>query len=511
MHELLAQLYAYARETWRYRWLAIGMAWLACIGGWLFVYQMPDVYRASARVHVDTDSVLRPLMRGIAVDTNISQRVNLMTRTLLTRPNLEKVARLSDLHLQVKTDRQMDALVERLRKNVSIEGNRRENLYTLSYHDKNPKTAHKVVQSILTIFSENILGEASADGDIAQSFIEKQIKEYEKRLAEAEQRLADFRRENVGMLPDDRGDYYARLQEAQNKLDEARLRLREAESRRDEVQRQLAGEEPTFGITEYQTTSTGDTHLDRRIQNMQERLDELLLTYTEQHPDVIALRRTIEDLERQKRKQAQIAGTGSVSSNGQLETNPVYQQMRIALSNAEVEISSLQARVQRYQQEVEHLKQLVDTIPKVEAELKRLNRDYNVNRQNYEKLLERREAAAISQNLEERGEQVQFRVIDPSRVPNAPAAPNRPLLFTGVLFAGLLVGAGLAFLISQLSPVFDDRRKLSSVTGFPVLGSVSLVTDDQTRARKRAELLSFASVLGVLIAVYAAVVAIGST
>jgi len=509
MHDLLGQLYAYVRETWRYRWLALAVAWVTCVAGWLFVFQMPDEYRASARVHVDTQSMLRPLLRGLAVDTNLTQRVNLMTRTLLTRPNMEKVARMTDMHLEAKTDTQMGALVERLRKKISIEGNQRENLYTLSYNDRDPQRAHAVVQAILTIFTESALGDTRLDGDIAQSFIEKQIKEYEQRLAEAEQRLADFRRKNVGMLPSDRGDYYQRLQEAQNKLEEAQLRLNEAKSRRDEVRRQLAGEEPSFGITDYQGSVSGDSHLDTRIQNMQERLDEMLLTYTEQHPDVIALQRTIADLEQQKQEQARQRGDTLSSGNGQLETNPVYQQMRISLSNAEVEISSLQARVKRYEQEVNELRRLVDTIPKIEAELKRLNRDYNVNRANYEKLLERRETAAMSQDFEEGGQQMQFRVIEPSRVPNSPAEPNRPLLLTGVLFAGLGVGLVLAFLASQLRPVFHDRRTLNSVTEFPVLGRVSLMMDKRSRSRRRLELLSLTSVSGLLLITFAVVVVMG--
>lgn len=509
MHDLLGQLYAYVRETWRYRWLALGAAWVVCIAGWLFVYQIPDEYRASARVHVDTQSMLRPLLRGIAVDTNLAQRVNLMTRTLLTRPNMEKVARMTDMHLEAQTDAQMAALVDRLRSRIAIQGNQRENLYTLSYNDRDPQKAHEVVQAILTIFTESALGDTRLDGDMAQSFIEKQIQEYEQRLSEAEQRLADFRRKNVGMLPSDRGDYYQRLQEAQNQLEDAQLRLREAQSRRDEIQRQLAGEEPTFGITDYQGSVSGNSHLDTRIQNLQERLDEMLLTYTEQHPDVKSLQRTIEDLEQQKQEQLELSGGLPSSGNGNLETNPVYQQMRITLSNAEVEISSLKARVARYQQEVEELRHMVDTIPNIEAELKRLNRDYNVNRKNYEELLQRRESAAMSQSFEEGGQQMQFRVIEPSRVPTSPAEPNRPLLFTGVLLAGLGAGLGLAFLVSQLRPVFHNRRTLNSVTGFPVLGTVTLIMDERTRSRHRTEMLFLGSITGLLLIAYAAVVVTG--
>ena len=512
MHEIFAQILAYIRGTWRYRWLALIAAWIVCIAGWTYVSQLPDQYRASVQVHVDTDSMLRPLLRGLAVDTNITQRVNLMTRTLLTRPNLEQVARMTDMHLQAGTEAQMDAVINRLRSGISIQGARdREDLYTLSYQDRNPQRAHAVVQALQTIFVETALGDTRVDSDLAHRFIDQQIQEYEQRLDAAEQRLADFRRENVGLLPGERGDYYQRLQRAQNELEEAQFRLREAQNRRDEVRRQLAGEEPTFGIMGGGRSHPATSALDNRIENLQQRLDEMLLTYTDRHPDIMALRRTIENLEEQRAEELALlaeSGAGTFSESG-LQTNPVYQQMRMALSNAEVEVSTLQVRVQRHQEEVNELQALVDTIPQIEAELKRLDRDYNVNRENYVQLLRRREAATISQSVEDRGDQVQFRIVEPARVPTSPSAPNRPALFAGVLFLGLGAGAGLAFLVAQLRPVFDDRKLLNAITGFPVLGTVSLVRDTRMRLKQRFEMVSFASVTAGLLAAYGLVTMLG--
>jgi polysaccharide chain length determinant protein (PEP-CTERM system associated) len=509
MHELFGQILAYVRGTWRYRWLALTVAWTVCIAGWLYVSQMPDQYRASARLHVDTESMLRPLLRGLAVDTNITQRVNLMTRTLVTRPNLERVARMTDMHLEARTDAELDSMISRLRSGISLQGTERENLYTLSYQDENPQRAHAVVQALQTIFVESALGDTRVDSDMAQRFIEQQIQEYEQRLEAAEHRLAEFRRENVGLLPGDRGDYYQRLQLAQNELEEARLRLREAENRRDEVRRQLAGEEPTFGIMGGGQPHLAASALDGRISQAQQRLDDLLLQYTEQHPDVAALRRLIEDLQEQRAAERAMLADSGAGPGTRLETNPVYQQMRMTLSNAEVEVSALRVRVQRHQEQVQELQRLVDTIPAIEAELKRLDRDYAVNRENYEQLLRRRESATISQSVEDQGEQVQFRVVEPARVPTSPAAPNRPVLFAGVLFLGLGAGAGLAFVVAQLRPVFDDRKLLNALTGFPVLGTVSLIRDARARMRQRLEMVSFASVTIGLLAACGLIIVMG--
>ena len=510
MHELFGQILAYVRGTWRYRWIILLVAWPVAIAGWAYVTQLPNQYQASAQVHVDTDTMLRPLMSGLAVEPNINQRVSMMTRTLLTRPNLEQVARATDMHLDVADELEMDALISRLRRDISIQGaGRGENLYTLSFTSGSPRQAYDVVQATLNLFVEGALGDARADTDLTQRFLDQQIRDYERRLEAAERRLADFRRENVGLLPGDRGDYYQRLQQAQAELQETRLQVREAENRRNEIRRQLAGEEPTFGIMGGAASRSVNPALETRIQNTQTRLDELTLTYTERHPNIISLQRILEDLERQRDEELAALSEMYQFDGAQLEMNPVYQQMRISLSNAQVEASSLRVRLQEQEARVAELQRLVDTVPQVEAELQRLDRDYAVNQENYMALLKRRETAAMSQSIEARGEQVQFRVVEPARVPLAPTAPNRPLLFAGVLLLGFGGGTGLAFVFSQLRPVFDNRRQLNSVTGFPVLGTVALNRSGGQRHRARVEMLAFFAVLALLLLAFFLVVALG--
>ncbi len=507
MQELLNQILGYARGVWRYRWIILIIAWPIAVIGWVQAVQMPNVYRASAQVHVDTDSLLRPLMRGLAVDVNLQQRINMMTRTLLTRPNLEQIARMTDLHLQAQTPEQMDRVVNQLRSGISISGGQRENIYTIAYQHGDPVRAHAVVQGALTFFVETALGETRGEGDMVQQFLQQQIEEFEQRLEAAERRRAEFRRQNIGLMPGDRGDYYQRLQSVQGQLQDAELRLREAENRRDEIQRQLAGEQPVFG--EDGVAGNATTSVDPRLNELRGRLDDLLLTYTERHPDVAILQRRIDDLEQQRQQELDLLRQMRPTGGGGLETNPVHQQMRMALSNAQVEVSSLRVRVQDYQNQVQELQRLVDIIPDIEAELTRLDRDYNIIRSNYQSLLERREQAQMTQTLEQRGENIQFRVVEPARVPRSPAGPNRPLFYTASLVAGLGAGGGLAFLVSLLRPVFDNRKSLSQVTGFPVLGSVSRLPFRRLIVRDRLELVSFVTVAGLLLASYGLMLTMG--
>ena len=228
MQEVLAQVFTYVWAVWRRRWLALAVAWLVAIGGWLFVWQMPEAYVAKARVYVDTNSVLRPLLRGLAIQPNIDQRINMMSRTLLSRPNLEKLMRMTDLDLQVNTEAQKNAMLKGLQEAISLQGSRdNPSLYSISVTDPDRETAKRVAQSLITVFIESSLSDQRQGSSGAQDFLTEQIAEYEERMVAAENRLALFKQENVDVLPGSGGDYYSTLKGAREDVRQARLMLSE--------------------------------------------------------------------------------------------------------------------------------------------------------------------------------------------------------------------------------------------------------------------------------------------
>ena len=491
MHELLEQLLHHIHGVWRYRWYMLLVAWLTCVAGWTAVYMLPDQYKASARINIDTQSVLKPLLAGLAVDTNPRQRVELMTRTLLSRPNLEKLARMTDLDLRGKSPGEMEALLDGLEKNITMESaGRTEDLYTIAYQNSDRQVAKRVVQSLLTIFIEGALGNKRTDTDVTQQFLLQQIKDYENRLAQAEERLSEFKRKNVGMMPSEGQDYFSRLQKALGELEQAKQMLREVENRRAELKRQLEGED----VSGFMVSSPSDSPVDGRIRALQANLDQLSLNFTDKHPDVVEIRRRIADLEAQKKKESEAFGINALGGN------PIYQQMQMSLVETEAQAASLKARVSDAQERVTHMKEMVDTIPKVEAELSQLNRDYEVNKRNYETLLSRRESATISEQAGMTGDDVKFRVIDPPRVPMSPSGPNRTLLMSMVFFGGIGAGLVLAFVLYQIRPTFDDRRILKEVTGYPVLGTISTIHTPEMR-RKQFQALAAFGVAGIALVV----------
>lgn len=502
IEDLVSIASSIASGMWRYRWPAVLLAWVVCAIGWGYVYTLPDVYQASTRVYIDAESMIKRAVGDLTLSGDMMTEVNILTLVMLSEPNLEETARLANLDLAVTTPEEHESLIADLGQRVSLakEGGG-ENIFRISFQDSNRDVAETVVKTILDNFVENALGERRTDSGAAEVFVDDQIGDYERRLNEAEKRLADFKRDNIGMMPGETGDYYTRLQRSMQSLETIQADLRLATERRAEYQKQLVGEEPVFGIIAPSFggdgASTGRT--DGLIAQYQSDLNTLLLKYTDNHPDAVALRETIARLQAQRDEElardpsagaAQRPGAGS----GGLETNPVYQSMRMGLSQTEVEIATLRSRVSAEQASVKDLQRLVDTIPEIERQLNALDRDYDVTREQYELLLKRRESLRITGEVEQTGDQLQFRILEPPRASIAPVGPNRPLLLAGTAAAAIGLALALALGLQQLNPVFENRRELRQITGLPVLGSVSLAATLGDRATSRRKSFVFAGV-----------------
>jgi polysaccharide chain length determinant protein (PEP-CTERM system associated) len=185
-------------------------------------------------------------MAGLAVQPNIEQQIMMLSRTLISRPNLEKLIRMADLDLNVKNKAQQEALIDDLTSSLKILGVGRDNLYTISYRDPDPAKAQKVVQALVSIFIESSLGDKRQDTDSARKFLDEQIRNYEKKLSEAENRLKDFKLRNIDLASAEGKSGIDRLSDLTTQLNMARLQLREAEQSRDALRRQIAGEEPVL-------------------------------------------------------------------------------------------------------------------------------------------------------------------------------------------------------------------------------------------------------------------------
>jgi polysaccharide chain length determinant protein (PEP-CTERM system associated) len=501
MQEIVDKVFLAIWGIWRFRWTGIIVAWIVCLLGWFAVGSLEERYTASARIYVDSNNILAPLLKGIAVQPNVQQRVSLVSRALLTRPNLEKLMRMANLGNESTNEKEREAILNKLKYSIKLNSGRRgESVYTMSYSNTDSEVAIRVVQSLIKIFIDGSVGDDRQESFDAREFLDKQIADYEVRLGQAETRLTDFKRLNTGSMPSDSGGYFQRLELSISQQRSAALELKEARNRRDEIARQMENERPRI----LGNGPDGSSARQLRIRGLQDQLDELLVRYTDRHPRVAQLRETIKELRFDQSQDR--SSTTSANQARDLQSSVVYQTMRTMLVEAEARLAELQVRVIDFDEQVSELQGTIDSIPEVERRLRQLDRDYEIVTRQHQILLERRESARLSKEVVQNSEDVKFRVIDPPFVPSKPSTPSKLLLNAAVLAAGLGAGAAIGLLLSLLRPVFYDQRSLFNKTGLPVFGSVTLIRSKVNILRSWTGMFFFASFLTLLMLMFGVVV-----
>ena len=475
MHEIQQLIRKQLFSAWRYRWYAIAFSWLVCAAGFVYVLRIPNVYESSGRMYVDTDAILTPLLRGLAVDTSLSQQVDLLQRTLLSRPSLEKLISKTDLELQTNTVADKEALAERLAYEIRITP-QTHNLFTVSYRNESPKLAYDVVQAMLTAFMEGKAGTNRTDLQNASRFIESQINLYERQLREAERRRAEFRAKYIEVLPGDGG--ISRMESAAAQVKAMQGQLVDAQGRRLNLAKELASTPPLV-VVEPETAAAGIT----RLMQAEMQLQELQLKLTDKHPDVIAQKQLIAALKSGAIGRLPVDASAPGAQRARSLPNPLYEQIKTRIVDTDAQISSLERQLAEATEERDRMNAIARGAPGLQAEAININRDYEILQRNYNELLSRRESMRLSSAAEASADNVKIQLIDPPIVPRNPVAPKRLLLLTGVLFAGLGAGLGLALLLVQFDQSFhttDDLRGL----GYPVVGGVSLLAAAVPLARR---------------------------
>lgn len=509
MIKLWKDLLSYLPGIWQHRWWGLWTALVVGVAGVVVAMVLPNQYEATARVQLDTQSILKPLMDGLAVQPNADQQVQMMARTLVSRPNVERVVTMAGIDVPKSDANGHDKLVLDLMRDIHFRPSGGSNFYSVAYRNPDPAVARKVVESLLKIFNETNLGDKRRDGAEARKFIDEQLAVYEKKLVDAENALKDFKVRNLSLMPNLASDYVAQTTDAQKQLAEAKLQLRQLESSRGALQAQLAGEKPTFESTlggiDAPLAGMPASGPESRLDAARKQLDALLVRFTDDHPDVIALRRSIKEMEAQ---QAADKAAGRPDSTRQtvIVPNKVYQDIKIQLADTEAKIAALRAKVAEAQDWLADARKAAATIPKVEAEYTQLTRDYDVNKKSYDQLLQRREAADISSSMGSSSGIGAFRVIDPPYVDRRPASPNRPMLLIAVLMASLAAGLAMTFFRDALSPTFRDARSLREETGLPLLGSVAMNVDRRGRAAVRRGAFVFSTSAVLYLAVFVALI-----
>ncbi len=507
------------RAVWRSRRLVLGVAWGLSVLLGAAVLLVKDRYEASARIYIDTQSVLKPLMVGLAFQPDIEQQLRMLARTLISRPNAELLRASPDIgwdNTAAQDDPQGEpkrraAEVESLMKAIRIAPGGGGNIYAISYRDTDPQRAERVVAQLVKMFVASGSDNKRRDSQDARQFIEEEIREHEAKLVAAENQLKEFKLKNFGVTGVAAQGYFARMSSLAEEVDKLRLEYNAAEQSRDAIKRELVSEAPQLPVADAPVVVAPPlvSEHEPRLDLMRKQLDELLRRYTDEHPDVVSTRRGIAQLEVQKRQDLEAraeARARAIAMEGPkgptpiaaAATNPVFQQLRISLAAAEANVASLRVRLGTQQARLAGIRALANRTPQIEAEFSQLNRDYDIIRKNYEQLVSRRESASLGVKIDQSSPLTEFRIIDPPRTAPSPVLPSRASLALAAALLALAAGVGAALLRAKLRPVVSTPKELRELSGRPVLGSVSLLLSPQALRAQRTSGLGLAAGLGSL-------------
>ena len=484
LNELLQYVLLEVHAAWRYRWHALILAWCVLVVGALLVFSLPNQYAASAQVYADTDALTNPLLSGIAVQPDVRARLQVMTQTLLSRPNLETVADKMGLSLRATTPTDKDDLLVKLGAAVKIKDAGATNLYNISYTDPDPKMAQKVVQAFLQILMNDTLGANTASTQSAQNFLQQQVNDYNNRLNDAEKKLAEFKKANIGNLPGPGGDYSSRLQATQSKLEDLQSQYAAA----------IAGRTPAARQTAPQISQ-----INHQIATYQQQLDKLLLSYTDEYPDVVSARRMIAQLKARRADLLKHPGKAADADTPVVASHEGG--ARAAAYDYQMDPRVLATQIAMQKQQIADLKANADKITDTQVKLAQLSRNYDITRKQYDELVARLNKAQMSEDATQTGNNLKFRVISPPIVPLLPVGPHRALFLLVAFLMSLAIGGAFAFFLHKIRPVFVSLKTLREFGGYPVIGALGLIESATRRERRRREVIGFCTGVGLLVVV----------
>jgi polysaccharide biosynthesis transport protein len=490
MNGLYDELRLAIHSIWNRRWLALGIAWTICLLGWLVVALIPNSYESKAKVEIRMAGLLNEKV-GITAgeQRKVTERLK---QTLSSSDNLAKVVRGTDLGRNVVSDQEVAGKISGLRKNIEVKSDiNNDNILTITAVQPSPKDARDVVQKLIDVAEEDSIAGDRKETSTSIRFLDKQLEELQKKLADAEAKRVAFETNNLGMLPGV-GSASTRMEAARAELSQIDSQLIQARSALAAMASQLSGTPQTFNTPGTGGGGGGNPAL---AQAQGELAAMRAKGLTDNHPDVISTRNQIAIL------RTQGGGSAPGGSAGYKTPNPAYAQLQMMRAEREASVSALSARKAALQSDMAGFAAKQSAEPGVSAEYGRINRDYEVLKIQYDKLLTDREEIRLRGQVGSQTDAVQFVVNEPPMISKAPVSPNRPLFLAMVLVAGLGAGAVTAFGLGHLQTSYPTAAKLERASGLPVIGSISQMLTSEQRTDRKKKLALFFSGTAALIGV----------
>ena len=471
------------QAVWRHKWLGVATAWLVCTAGWIGVALVPTKYESSARVYLNADPLLTPLLRGLAADTDPTRQLDFMQRTLLSRPNLEQLVRLTDLDIGVTTPEQKEALFKRLGDRYLGRAGNPELADPVLSRSGSEHGKERRSGAADDLCREDRRKQPSRHGQCAT--LPGQRDQLVSRPAARPPRNGgqSWRSNTLTSSPTGRRTPRSSGDESLSRLDQARSRGRpsQARTRRCDDQARRIAKGARCGPADAQRRSRRRrsivnggrlSPIDERLQEIRRNLDSLLLKYTDE-PSGCEGRPTVRSRSSRPRGRRRRRGRGNPAAARQRARSPTRStnRSRSGWSTPKRRSPRCSGVSTTARTDQERIEKVAKSAPGVLVQAQDLDRDYSILKRNYQELVARREATQIANAADTKTEKIQFRIVDPPQVPILPAAPNRPMLVSMVLLFGIGAGLAVPLALTQIDRSFATVGQLRNL-GLPILGSV---------------------------------------
>lgn len=459
----------FANEAFYYRKAIVGIFVCFTLAGVVIGLSWPKGYSVPTTIVVDQRSIIQPLMQGAAVATETTDRTRLAREVIFGRKIMNQVLQDAGWLERNPSPEEQEKIIERLVQRTAIT-NVGQNLLRIEYKDEDPQRAFTTAKRYAELFIAEAIRNKTAESEAAFAFIDKQVTEYHEKLTKAEAALSEFRSANLDAQPGAEGDVSTRLNTLQTRIEDATRELREAEIRKTSLEKQLSGE------AEVASAVSRENQFRSRIADLQSQLETLRLSYHDTYPDIVRIRHQIDDLnqaiaaERQRREQAKATGQTVIDEN--VVNNPMYQQLRRELSQTQVQIDTLTARIQQARERLQYELDRGRRMQGGASALAELTRDYQVNREIYQDLLRRRENARVSMNLDRDNQGLTFKIQEPATFPLQPTGLRLWHFIALGLMLGITTPFGLLYGKLQIDPRIRISSQIAETYQLPILASV---------------------------------------
>jgi polysaccharide chain length determinant protein (PEP-CTERM system associated) len=467
------------RRIFRAYWWILPIAIVGCGAiGLVTATLLPKKYTSETLVLVDQPRVPTEYVKPVVTD-DLNHRLASMQEQILSRTRLEPIIEKFGLYSDQRQHLHMEDLVQKLRTSVTIKpidqmaGTLHNSLpgFYVSVVFDNPQTAQQVCTEITSMFMQQNTREREQQAAQTTNFLTSQLDEAKRKLDEQDQKLAAFKRQFLGSLPEEEQTNLNLLSGMNGQLEANVQSLSRAQQDKTFNESLLSQQEASAAIISPIFQGSAETP-DRQLSDLEQQLAALQAKYTPEHPDVLKLKRQIEDFK--VRMVAAPKPEDNTPKTPKVDSLQV-QQLRAKLRQDDLSILDLTHRQKEIQEQIVQLQGRLQASPVVEQQLKEITRNYQTAQDFYNDILKKREQSAMATDLEHQQESEQFRVLDPPSLPDKPSFPKRGYFAGGGLGVGLLLSLGIMYSIALVDKSMHSERDAEVCLKLPVLAMIPVL------------------------------------